>query len=256
MFHSSKTMRVAQTSEGETTTPEFLKQANELSKYMKMLEVQEISSMMKISPKLSETTKLLIKSWTKTPVKQTPAIDSFLGDMYSGLQAAALDKQDRAFAQEHLRILSGLYGILKPLDGIFPYRLEMAYKLPDEKFNNLYKYWGDKLAKTINDEIIINLSSVEYSKALLPYIKNAQIVTPKFLTISHKTKEPTFVVVHAKIARGAYVHWLIKERIQTLDEMENFTDLNYSYNKKLSTPTEPVFVAKEFGGLGLSVRLT
>ena len=87
-------MRVAQTSEGETTTPEFLKQANELSKYMKMLEVQEISSLMKISPKLSETTKLLIKSWTKTPVKQNPAIDSFLGDMYSVLQAADLDNQD------------------------------------------------------------------------------------------------------------------------------------------------------------------
>lgn len=222
-------------------TPDF-KQAN-------------IARIMKISDELSNKTKSLIKSWTTSEAILTPAIDSFLGDIYSGLQAADLNAEDRIFAQDHLIILSGLYGLLKPLDGIFPYRLEMAYKLPDSNYSNLYKFWGDILAKGLEHEDIVNLSSVEYSKALLPYVKG-RVVTPKFLTVSPKTKEPTFVVVHAKIARGAFVHWLIKERVQSFDDLPAFADINYKYNKKLSSENEPVFVAKEFGGLGLSVRLS
>lgn len=249
-------MRTAHSSVSNTTTPEFIKQASAIAKYMKTLEANDVGRIMKISPKLSQTTKTLLTKWTNNPAKLTAAIDSFLGDIYSGLQASDLNTKDRAFAQEHLIILSGLYGLLKPLDGIFPYRLEMAYKLPDEQFSNLYKFWGDSLAKEIQGESVVNLSSVEYSKALLPHLDQAQIVTPKFLTISPKTKQPTFVVVHAKIARGAFAHWLIKERVQSFDDLPNFADINYKYNKKLSTPSEPVFVAKEFGGLGLSVRLT
>lgn len=248
-------MRTAHSAKTQTTTPTFIKQASSLAKYLKTLDAIEIAQAMKISPKLSETTKLLLKSWTSTPAKLTPAIDSFLGDIYSGLQSSDLDEKDRAFAQEHLIILSGLYGLLKPLDGIFPYRLEMAYKLPDEKFRNLYNFWGDRLAKGLGSDPIVNLSSAEYGKALLPYV-SGEVVTPKFLTVSPKTKEPTFVVVHAKIARGAFAHWLIKERVQSFEDLPNFSDINYKYSKKLSTESEPVFVAKEFGGLGLSVRLT
>ena len=249
-------MRTAHSKDTQTTTPAFIKQASAIAEYMKTLKASEIASIMKVSPKLSETTETLIKDWTKSPTKQSPAIDSFLGDIYSGLQADDLDKNDRVFAQEHLIILSGLYGILKPLDGIFPYRLEMAYKLPDEQFRNLYKFWGEQLASTIKGEPIVNLTSLELSKALLPHVGIVEIVTPKFLTVSHKTKEPAFVAVHAKIARGAFAHWLIKERVEAFDALPEFSDLNYKYNKKLSTKTEPVFVAKEFGGLGLSVRLS
>lgn len=199
----------------------------------------------------------MLQNWSDKPDQQTPAIDCFLGDIYSGLQAASLDTTDRAYAQKHLRILSGLYGILRPLDGISPYRLEMAYRLPNDTYQNLYKFWGDSLAKTIGqDELIINVSSVEYSKALLPYLPNATVITPRFLTVGPKTKEPKFVVVHAKIARGAYARWLIKDRVITADDLRNFSDLNYKYDASLSTPQEPVYVAQEFGGLGLSVRLT
>lgn len=255
LLHSSKTMRTALSAETKTTTPQFLKQASVLAKYMKTLDVDDIARIMKISPALASKTKILIKSWRNAQAKTT-AIDSFLGDIYSGLQVADYNEKDRLFAQEHLLILSGLYGLLKPLDGIYPYRLEMAYKLPDEKFNNLYKFWGDALAKTVEDKEIVNLSSVEYSKVLLPHLCEVEIVTPKFLTISPKTKEPAFVVVHAKIARGAFAHWLIKERVQSLTDIPNFADINYKYSKKLSTTAEPVFVCKEFGGLGLSVRLS
>lgn len=256
LLHSSKTMRTAPSVETKTTTPVFIKQASALAKYMKTLDASDIASVMKISPKLSQTTKDLINSWNTTQAKQTPAIDSFLGDIYSGLQSADLNDKDRAFAQEHLIILSGLYGLLKPLDGIFPYRLEMAYKMPNPQFSNLYKFWGDKLAEEVKDEDLVNLSSAEYGKALLPHLINTEVVTPKFLTISPKTKESTYVVVHAKIAKGAFVHWLIKNRVQSFADLPDFSELNYKYNKKLSTTNEPVFVAKDFGGLGLSVRLS
>lgn len=240
----------------KTTSPEFLKEASELAKYMKLLKEKEIASIMKVSPALAKKTSALIGSWSNAKPKQTATIDSFLGDIYSGLQAHDLDARDRNFAQKHLRIISGLYGILKPLDGIFPYRLEMAYKLPNEKYRNLYSFWGDKLAKTIEGEPIINLSSAEYGKAFFPYVGQVPTVAPKFLSVNPKTKQETFVVVHAKIARGACAHWLIKNRVKTLDGLKSFDAIGYKYNKKMSTPEEPVFVAKEFGGLGLSVRLS
>lgn len=252
-------MRTAPKAKSKATKPEFLTQAKELSAYMKSLNEKEIATVMKISPELSVKTKQLIGVWSSAPSKQTPAIDSFLGDMYSGLQAQDLNTKDRAFAQEHMRIISGLYGLLKPLDGIFPYRLEMAYKLPNKKFQNLYKFWGDILGQSVKGESFINLSSAEYSKALLPYASDTdrvQVVTPKFLTVNPKTGEPKFVVVHAKIARGACAHWLIKNRVTSFDDLCDFDGIGYKYNKSLSTPDEPVFVAKEFGGLGLSVRLS
>lgn len=255
LLHSSKTMR--HSAGTQTSKPEFLEQAIKLIDYLKTLDTTTIAGVMKISPALAAKTRDTIQEWSTVTSTQTPVIDCFLGDIYSGLQAASLDTTDRAYAQKHLRILSGLYGILRPLDGISPYRLEMAYRLPNDTYQNLYKFWGDSLAKTIGqDELIINVSSVEYSKALLPYLPNATVITPRFLTVGPKTKEPKFVVVHAKIARGAYARWLIKDRVIAADDLRNFSDLNYKYDASLSTPQEPVYVAQEFGGLGLSVRLT
>lgn len=256
LLHSSKTMRVASHAKTKSTTPEFIKEATELAKYMKTLNERDVEKVMKVSSDLALKTKTLIKSWSSSPSKQSIAIDSFLGDIYSGLQAHDLNKSDRTYAQKHLRIISGLYGLLKPLDGIHPYRLEMAYKLPDDKYRNLYKFWGEKLSSLVLGEDIVNLSSAEYGKAIVPYVGDVKVVTPKFLTVSPKTKEPTFVVVHAKIARGAYAHWLIKNKVNTFEDLSDFADLGYKYNKKLSSELEPVFVANEFGGLGLSVRLT
>jgi cytoplasmic iron level regulating protein YaaA (DUF328/UPF0246 family) len=135
------------------------------------------------------------------------------------------------------------------------YRLEMGYKLPDG--SSLYAFWGDKIVATLPTTInyIINLSAVEYTKALLPYT-DVPVITPKFLTISPKTGEPTFVTVHTKIARGAFTRWLITERIEDGAKLQQFSDLNYKYDASLSAPKQPVFVTSEFGGIGLSVRLT
>lgn len=261
LLHSSKTMRQPNVKSDKTkqhmASPILLKKTTEIASYLKTLSATQVAKHMQVSPALAKKTHAALQSWTSDPDVQTPAIDCFLGDIYSGFQVATLSKQDREYAHKHLRILSGLYGLLGALDGIYPYRLEMAYRFPKQPFNNLYDFWGDSIAQTMQDEkLIINLSSVEYSKAVLPYIKDAIVVAPKFMTIDPQTKEPKFVVVHAKIARGAFARWLIQNRVQNLEDIQKFSDLNYHFEPTLSTPEEPVFVAHEFGGLGLSVRLT
>ena len=132
----------------------------------------------------------------------------------------------------------------------------MGYKLPNEKYMSLTKFWDTKIAAMIpKDGTVINLSAVEYTKAVLPHIHNA-IITPNFLTISPKTGEPVFVAVHAKIARGAFAHWMITNRIENASMLRNFNELGYHYSATRSTPGQPVFVCCTFNGLGLSVRLS
>ncbi|HEX8763003.1 MAG TPA: YaaA family protein, partial [Candidatus Saccharimonadales bacterium] len=246
LIHSSKTMR-QKAGPDSTGMPQLLAQARQLDSYLKTLSVTQLAKCMHVSPSLAAKTHQLINNWTTRSPGQSTAIDSFVGDIYSGLQVATLSAEDRQYANKHLRILSGLYGILRPLDTICPYRLEMGYKLPDPPYNNLYAFWGNKIAACLpSDEFIINASSVEYSQVVTSYVDPARIITPKFLTIDPKTKEPTFVVVHAKIARGALAHWLIKNRIDNPADLPGFNEIGYEFNPVLSTPGEPVFVAKEF----------
>ena len=247
----------AEQNDSATTEPQLLDNATTLAQYLKTVSNKDIQTTMKVSLKLSDETQLLLSSWNNDPSDQRAAIDSFLGDIYSGLQVATLSDQDRQFAQQHLRILSGLYGILRPLDGIYPYRCEMGYRLSDPQFTNLYNYWGTSIVDTLpNKETIIDLSAVEYGKTVTNYVELSRVVTPRFLTISPKTGEPAFVVVHAKIARGAFAHWIIKNSIQDVSRLHQFSEIGYRYNSKLSTDAVPVFVCSEFKGLGLSVRLT
>jgi uncharacterized protein len=185
-----------------------------------------------------------------------PAAESFLGVIYSGLQIASFTAADRTYANAHLRILSGLYGILRPFDGICPYRLEMGYRLPAAKFANLYTYWGRSIADHLPAQgPIVNLAANEYSRAVLNFVEPARVVTPRFLTIDGKGA-PKFVAVHAKIARGAFARWLITERVPgSGDDLRAFADLGYDLDPATSTAREPTFVCTEFGGKGLSVRL-
>lgn len=206
---------------------------------------------------MAEKTAALWRDWTDEPARQMPAIDAFLGDIYSGLQVQSFTETDRVYANEYLYILSGLYGALRALDGIYPYRLEMAYHLPDEPYRNLYSFWGNDIATSLpTGTDILNLSAAEYTKTLLPQLQNRHVIAPKFLTIQPKSGEPKFVTVHAKIARGAFAHWVITQRIETAKQLIDFNELGYVYNANLSTPSEPVFVCQTFQGLGLSVRLS
>jgi cytoplasmic iron level regulating protein YaaA (DUF328/UPF0246 family) len=237
--------------------PVLLDQAKLLDTHLKTLSINEIMVAMKVSLSLAKTTSALIADWTESGSSQRAAIDSFLGDIYSGLQVPDWTTEDRDYANQCLRILSGLYGVLRPLDGIHPYRLEMGYRLAPAGFSNLYTYWGDSVARTLpQDSIIINLAALEYSKLVSPYIDKLRIISPMFLTISIKTGLPTFVVVHAKIARGAFAGWLVKNRIDDVSLLRSYRELGYNYSPELSTETVPVFICQKFLGLGLSVRLS
>lgn len=275
VLHSSKTMR--QPDEFRRVndfsaahhTPLLHDEAILLATYLKKLTLEQLQQVMKISEVMAEKVHLQLQAWNES-APTLPAIDAFLGDIYSGLQVQQLSKEDRAYAHEHLYILSGLYGVLRALDEIQPYRLEMGYKLlgnshdiSQPNITSLYSFWGDRIARAFpNTSLIVNLSAVEYTKAVFSHFRSLEaykgvtIVSPKFLTVSPKSGAPQFVTVHAKIARGAYARWLIQQRVQTLDALRDFSELGYRYDASLSTPTEPVFVAEAFQGLGLSVRLS
>lgn len=238
-----------------TTMPIFHTEAANIMNYLATKSDGEIQSCMHISTSQMVKVREMITLWNTDSHEASAAIDTFIGDIYSGLQPASLTDKERHFANRHLIILSGLYGGLRPLDAIQPYRLEMGYRLPDEPYRNLYTFWKSKIATLIpSDNIVINVSSAEYTKAVLPYIAN-RVITPKFLTVSPKTSQLTFVAVHAKIARGAFARWCIVNQAVDSVHFREFDDLGYVYQPDMSTPNEPVYVCKEFKGLGLSIRL-
>jgi cytoplasmic iron level regulating protein YaaA (DUF328/UPF0246 family) len=255
LLHSSKSMR-APVSERPYRAPRLLSKATELDAYLKTLSPTALARAMKLSKPLTQKTHELIAGWNTDESQQSLAIDSFMGDIYSGLQAHELSQSDRDYADQVLYILSGLYGVLRPYDGLRPYRCEMGYHFTKAKYANLYSYWGKSIAECLpSDDLIVDLSAVEYSKTVTPYVEQSRIVAPRFLTINPQTSEPTFVVVHAKVARGAFARWLIQSRVTKPDKLQTFQELGYNYDPKLSTPAQPTFVCKEFGGIGLSTRL-
>lgn len=255
LIHSSKTMRsvVATT---PATTPLLIDKAKPLAAYVQTLDAPQLQTIMGISGPLSHKVHDTFAEWNTAQNEQCLAMDSFVGDIYSGLRATSLSKANRDYAQQTLKILSGLYGILRPYDGVRPYRLEMGYKLPNNPYQNLYRYWGPAIAETLPKEgLIVNLSALEYTKTVIPYLNADRVIAPRFLTINQKTAEPSQVIVHTKIARGAFARWLITSRVTLPEQLVQFNDLNYHYEAALSTPLEPTFICKTFGGIGLSMRL-
>jgi hypothetical protein len=244
LINSSKTMRSQPGGEGRQL-PALLDKAVELDRVLKSKSVAELKSLMHLSAKLAESTHALIAGWHTDPERQTQAIDAFRGDIFRGLNADKLSADDRVYANEVLRVLSGLYGILRPFDRIHPYRLELYYALAGEGFANLYQFWGDAVAKTLPaDGLIVDAASDEYARLVRPFIDPARIVEPQFLTQDGPDAEPTFVVVHAKVARGAFARWLITTRITDPADFHAFADLDYRYNKAASTLDRPVFIKR------------
>ena len=233
--------------------PDFLADTAKLVKQLRQLSAPEISSLMKISDKLGELNSDRFKTWQADfddkDAKQ--ALLAFQGDVYQGMQVDSFQPEDFEFAQSHLRILSGLYGVLRPLDLIQPYRLEMGTKLAHAKLqdlsaNTLYEFWADKLAQVLNRQleqlepkVIINLASKEYFKAVKPKLLEAEIITPAFKDWNKgKYKIISF---YAKKARGMMTSYIIKNRIADINELQNFAEAGYSYNSELSDPKNPTF---------------
>lgn len=172
------------------TQPELLDRSAELMEYCRELTPAQIGSLMKISDKLAGLNAARFAEWQPnfTPENARQAILAFKGDVYTGLQAEDFSEQDFDFAQQHLRMLSGLYGLLRPLDLMMPYRLEMGIKLHNAKGNDLYSFWGDLLTEKLNqqlkaqgDNVLINLASDEYFKAVKPAKLDGQLIKPVFL---------------------------------------------------------------------------
>ncbi|MDQ7904123.1 YaaA family protein [Phytohabitans sp. ZYX-F-186] len=256
LMHSSKTMRPPTSGPPPTGTPALLDRAEELVAYLRTLSPAELARFMKVSGDLADKVRDLYAEWSTKPDRQAPAAATFVGDIYSGLRVDTFTAADRAYADRHLRVLSGLYGILRPFDGISPYRLEMGYRLPPGPYANLYRFWGTAIAEQLPAKgRIVNLAANEYSRTVLPHVDAARVVTPRFLTRDPASGQAKFVVVHAKIARGAFARWLVTGRVGD-GAIREFADIGYSYDEVSSTGSEPAFVCDEFGGKGLSVRLT
>ena len=206
---------------------------------------------MHISPKLAELNADRYAQWLpgEAQINARPAVFAFKGDVYIGLDIESFTEEDIAFAQEHLRILSGLYGLLKPLDLIQAYRLEMGTKLRVGRKNNLYEFWGDKLTQTLNQELegtsspfLINLASNEYYSAIQPKSFKGNIITPNFLDWKNgKYKSISFFL---KKARGMMAAWIIKHRIQNPEDLMSFEMAGYSYHPEFSSEEDPVFSRK------------
>jgi cytoplasmic iron level regulating protein YaaA (DUF328/UPF0246 family) len=256
LLHSSKTMRSPDPGNQTPAKPQLLDNAERLGVYLKTLTPAQLAAAMHISPALAAKTQALMAAWTVASARQSLAIDSFVGDIYSGLRASTLTSQDREYANRTLRILSGLYGILRPFDGVCPYRLEMGYRLPNSGFANLYDFWGRAIADTLPaDGVIVNASSAEYTRTILPFVAEERVITPRFLTVDPKTGTPEQVIVHTKIARGAFARWLITSRTTEPSQFAAFGDIGYQHHSASSTPQTPTFICNEFAGKGLSMRL-
>lgn len=233
------------------TQPELLEHSQVLIERCRDLSPQQIGSLMSISDKLAGLNAARFADW-QPPFDQhnaKQAVLAFNGDVYTGLDAESFSEQDFEFCQNHLRILSGLYGLLKPLDLMQAYRLEMGTKLDNERGKNLYEFWGeiitDKLNATLAEqqsETLINLASNEYFKSVKKKTLNAKIVTPAFK--DWKNGQYKMISFYAKKARGMMARYLIQNQITDVDQLTGFDTDGYQYNAELSTPLAPVFTRK------------
>tara|TARA_B100000767_G_scaffold99969_1_gene95931 strand:- start:8 stop:745 length:738 start_codon:yes stop_codon:yes gene_type:complete len=215
------------------TTNQFIKETHYLIKELKTYSINDIKILMKLSTKLAELNWQRFQNWNTEGIGQ--ALFMFKGDVYQGLKAETLTKSELDFTEENLRIISGLYGLLKPKDLIYPYRLEMGTRLKTKSGNNLYEFWQNKLHRALlselnADEEIINLASEEYSKALQISKFNNPVITPVFKDFKNgKFKVISFF---AKKARGEMVNFIIKNKINKSENLKSFSNLGYQFTEE------------------------
>lgn len=232
----------------KATQPDFLDQSRELIGVLRDLAPQDISSLMSLSDKLGQLNYDRYQQWHTpfTPDNAKQAALAFKGDVYTGLNAEQFKAGDFTFAQKHLRILSGLYGLLRPLDLIQPYRLEMGTKLANPRGDNLYQFWGERLTQAINDQlatlkstVVVNLASNEYFKSVQPKQLSAPLITPVFK--DWKNGQYKIISFYAKKARGLMAAYAIQNRIQDAEALKAFDVEGYAYNDDLSKGAQWVF---------------
>jgi len=233
------------------TMPRFLEHSTELAEIMKKVKPAELEKLMAISSKLAELNAERFDQWRADYSKPEgrPAILAFKGDVYQGLAVDEWDKADFPEAQKSIRILSGLYGILRPLDLILPYRLEMGTKLANDRGPNLYHFWGSLLTDSLNKELkgeqdaVINLASNEYFSAIKAKELKSPVITPVFK--DWKNGQYKVISFYAKKARGMMAAWAIRKKAKTPAELKRFKGGGYAFDKSLSNDTSWVFTRKD-----------
>ena len=249
----AKTLDYEFETDGNHSVPSFLSQSSKLIGQLKKKEPKDIASLMGLSDKLATLNYDRYQSWTaskKASNDSKPSLLVFKGDVYQGLQAEDLTKKEMNFAQKHVRILSGLYGILRPLDLMKPYRLEMGTKLETTQGKNLYEFWGDKIQKNVLDELknqksdlLINLASKEYFTVLGKVPEDVNVISPAFK--DYKNGKYKIISFYAKKARGLMARWIIQNKVTDFENLKDFDVEGYKYSKAESTSTTPVFLRKK-----------
>ncbi|MFA0085157.1 hypothetical protein BCU70_09155 [Vibrio sp. 10N.286.49.C2] len=234
------------------TQPEFIEQSAELIEVCRKLTPADVSALMKVSDKIAGLNVARFAQWdtTFTPSNARQAILAFKGDVYTGLAAETMSEQDFDYAQSHLRMLSGLYGLLKPLDLMQPYRLEMGTKLANERGSNLYQFWGDIITNKLNDalasqgsDVLVNLASNEYFKAVKEKQVKGQVVTPVFKDC--KNGQYKIISFYAKKARGMMARYIIDNQIDSVESLKGFDTAGYYFVEAESTASQLVFKREE-----------
>ena len=232
----------------KSTVPGFLDEAEILVKRLRRISRRALGELMGISDDLSQLNHQRYQEWTRpfTTHNAKQAILAFNGEVYAGFDAKSLRTRDFAFAQNHLRILSGLYGALRPLDLIQPYRLEMGTKLTTRGKKTLYDFWGEKITNSLNETladhrqcILVNLASNEYFKSVTPRLLTGQVITPIFREI--KGGKSRILATFAKKARGRMAAWIIRHRIENPEKLAGFGEDGYGFVADESTESELVF---------------
>ncbi len=236
----------------EATQPQFLDRAASLIEELQALSPADISGLMGISDKLGLLNFDRYQHWQRpfTLDNAKPAVLAFKGDVYTGLEAETFTRGDMTFAQQHLRILSGLYGLLRPLDLIQAYRLEMGTRFANRRGRNLYEFWGDSITRALREQlprrgerVLVNLASNEYFGAVRPGELDAQVITPVFR--DWKNGQYKVISFYAKKARGMMSAYVIKNRIKRVEGIKDFDSGGYCYQPELSNDAEWVFTRRQ-----------
>ena len=231
------------------STPDFLKEANRLASHARALPLGKLKSLMSLSDDLARLNRERFKAFEDDPSPDAtrPAACAFAGDTYVGLEARSLSADGLAWAEDHLRILSGLYGVLRPLDGIQPYRLEMGSRLKTRRGTSLYDFWGSELSKSLNAlaetqgvNVLVNCASQEYFGAVDLKALKPKVITPVFL--EEKNGEVKTVSFFAKQARGAMARFMVENRVTSVDGLQDFDAGGYRFDKDRSADGSHVFI--------------
>ena len=231
--------------------PDFLDDACELIDQLKELEPHQVSNLMSISDKLGQLNAERFQNWHTpfTPDNARQAVLAFKGDVYTGLDAESFSEDDFSFAQQHLRMLSGLYGLLKPLDLMQPYRLEMGTKFENHRGKDLYAFWGSKITRALNDllaaddKVLVNLASNEYFKSVKKKELDARLITPQFK--DWKNGQYKMISFYAKKARGLMCRYAIQNRISDAEDLKGFNLDGYYFSEDQSDNNNWVFLRDE-----------